>query len=1050
MDTPFTCLQDELDFLKNRIQRDHLTVSEISSVTRVEIQVTKCLTLVFNVQTGSYPSYPPIKISLEISAHINNTLKLGRRHVVDEFLKQCDNEVNSLIDTVYSHKPCIVSLYDRVQEILEKEAKTNFFLFETFNILQSTPQTQSTLNTVDEASSVSTSNKNKSKQQNPNSMPAQSNNKFKGADIIFQRLKWDPDIQRDQVVIGYLDRFLGIKEIKFNEFKGVHDDRDGVPLHRIRYFKINNTIAWDREQKLDILTGSGDHLSKLFTIKDECPSGPVATDLPEPLVEQKASYECATYSDTFYLKFQQDRWVEKEGFKNNNEPEFIGNFKLLTYNILSKHNFKLSLSGNKERVLPVSLCNVDRMVHITGLLEKNQPEFVLLQECENYEITSLCDSAFIRKNYTISQTQMNTAGLVILSKQPFEPILVKQLKLSKNSSKLALLAKFRLRIDSLRKHYDILIVNIHLTSNKAYNAAGKRQEQLRTLKEYLSGSVEELKCDYLFLAGDFNSSHQQDQKSDGEDQLISQLLPDFVDLLPKNVNTFDARVNFCANLTSSDPKKAQRYDRVLLKRFNHDESQLVHIKSKLVNTAPFKINQVSISQFGDKNDPYLKLKKSSEENELTISSDVDGLSEQLQRAEIEQDELYLHPSDHFGLELHFKLKNSLIQSNIVHKSTLAVLIPDFLCETSIVNPVRQKYDPQYVRWPAHINLLYPFYPEISDQDVGNVYADIMSCLNKLQPFECELNKISWFSKNQVLFLEPSSTHTKKKFGELYSQLKSVFDGNKKRQSLWRDEISPHCTIAQPENKAKAPKNWYQQTYDKIMSEFSDLTKSISIKFTVDSVYWLTREENTPFEVRQAFPIGTRYPSILNNLNPFEFSSSSRSVLKYLHDIKVLVDQVELSNTHKAVSEEIKKSIKALSNSTNLVPTTDSSNFSFVLKDEQEEISYCLLPVGSFMHGIYCNDLDISLIRVVSNRQKVSPLADFSANLTYQLAQNSNMFRIARSINDAVVPIIELCLEEPYSKFIHSIDVQVFEVYADIQNDIIFNDNLEFMTSLASK
>jgi hypothetical protein len=44
-------------------------------------------------------------------------------------------------------------------------------------------------------------------------------------------------------------------EIKFSEFKGVHDDLDGIPLHRIRYYKINEQIVWDREKKIDLLSG---------------------------------------------------------------------------------------------------------------------------------------------------------------------------------------------------------------------------------------------------------------------------------------------------------------------------------------------------------------------------------------------------------------------------------------------------------------------------------------------------------------------------------------------------------------------------------------------------------------------------------------------------------------------------------------------------------------------------------------------------------------------------------------------------------------------------
>lgn len=49
------------------------------------------------------------------------------------------------------------------------------------------------------------------------------NTRFRGADLIFNRILHDPTIDRGQVLIGYEDRFTGVHEIAFNEFKKVHD-----------------------------------------------------------------------------------------------------------------------------------------------------------------------------------------------------------------------------------------------------------------------------------------------------------------------------------------------------------------------------------------------------------------------------------------------------------------------------------------------------------------------------------------------------------------------------------------------------------------------------------------------------------------------------------------------------------------------------------------------------------------------------------------------------------------------------------------------------------
>lgn len=57
------------------------------------------------------------------------------------------------------------------------------------------------------------------------------NGKFRGGDLIFNRILHDKAIDRTQVVIGYEDRFSGIHEIAFTEFKKVHDHEVSSSYH---------------------------------------------------------------------------------------------------------------------------------------------------------------------------------------------------------------------------------------------------------------------------------------------------------------------------------------------------------------------------------------------------------------------------------------------------------------------------------------------------------------------------------------------------------------------------------------------------------------------------------------------------------------------------------------------------------------------------------------------------------------------------------------------------------------------------------------------------
>ncbi|EGG20926.1 hypothetical protein DFA_00793 [Cavenderia fasciculata] len=67
------------------------------------------------------------------------------------------------------------------------------------------------------------------------------------AEEIYNRIKWDVSMVEnvDNFQIGYEDRFDGIKFVIFSEFEiGV------IPLHRVKQFKHNEKLVWDRASRL--------------------------------------------------------------------------------------------------------------------------------------------------------------------------------------------------------------------------------------------------------------------------------------------------------------------------------------------------------------------------------------------------------------------------------------------------------------------------------------------------------------------------------------------------------------------------------------------------------------------------------------------------------------------------------------------------------------------------------------------------------------------------------------------------------------------------------
>lgn len=84
---------------------------------------------------------------------------------------------------------------------------------------------------------------------------------MKTANDVINRIQWDEEINKEFITVGYLDRFLGLKECSFNTFDWgdiVLADLGAlaVPEHRIAYFKYKNEIIWDKKSRMDNIFGS--------------------------------------------------------------------------------------------------------------------------------------------------------------------------------------------------------------------------------------------------------------------------------------------------------------------------------------------------------------------------------------------------------------------------------------------------------------------------------------------------------------------------------------------------------------------------------------------------------------------------------------------------------------------------------------------------------------------------------------------------------------------------------------------------------------------------
>jgi uncharacterized protein (UPF0248 family) len=84
--------------------------------------------------------------------------------------------------------------------------------------------------------------------------------KLRPAQDIIGRIRWDPSLQSDDFLVGYEDRFLGVKEIELGRWKSEQTDLEFIPMHRIVWLRKkgdDGEVVWDRQRRLDKICGSG-------------------------------------------------------------------------------------------------------------------------------------------------------------------------------------------------------------------------------------------------------------------------------------------------------------------------------------------------------------------------------------------------------------------------------------------------------------------------------------------------------------------------------------------------------------------------------------------------------------------------------------------------------------------------------------------------------------------------------------------------------------------------------------------------------------------------
>ncbi|CAL1542445.1 unnamed protein product [Lymnaea stagnalis] len=97
---------------------------------------------------------------------------------------------------------------------------------------------------------------------------------MKTADDVVKRIIWDDNLEKDDFIVGYVDRFKGLVEKSFSDFTwedlaSLDNDVLAVPKHRIQYFKYKTVKVWDKTRRIDNVFGSAEGTKTIDVVMKE-------------------------------------------------------------------------------------------------------------------------------------------------------------------------------------------------------------------------------------------------------------------------------------------------------------------------------------------------------------------------------------------------------------------------------------------------------------------------------------------------------------------------------------------------------------------------------------------------------------------------------------------------------------------------------------------------------------------------------------------------------------------------------------------------------------
>ena len=283
---------------------------------------------------------------------------------------------------------------------------------------------------------------------------------------VYHRLKWGGGFPSHRIMIGYMDRIEGMKEMPYPRFR----PGGRIPWDRVWYFKLDKKILWDREKRIDLVFGSGES-----TLADKLKYAP----------PKGGGFPAEFERRPVWTWDQEERkWSPANEPATKEEPIRRDHLRLLTYNVLRTDDHRPGLQHMK------------RIPALLRLIESTEADIILLQEVQDDIWKMLLRQPWVRDQYFLScgpnLNPEKTMEEVILSKWP--PQRVQALTFSKEKEAIGMVFQVN--------GHPLSIYNLHLPSDQSRGAEDKRY---RYVKE-LSHALPEKQT--VLIGGDLNTEEE--------------------------------------------------------------------------------------------------------------------------------------------------------------------------------------------------------------------------------------------------------------------------------------------------------------------------------------------------------------------------------------------------------------------------------------------------------------------------------------------------------------------------------------------------------------